>query len=63
MLIEIDESTMKKEFAFFDADDLLYSLKSDVEFLESHNRNYTKKQYYAICALKAFIMNCKVKND
>lgn len=60
MKIQIDDETIKKEFAFFDAEDLLYTLKSDVDFLESHNKNYTKKQYYAICKLQHFINNCKL---
>lgn len=55
MTVKVNEQELKKEMAYLSKEDLLYTLKSNVDFLESHNKNYTKEQYYKICELKAFI--------
>ena len=57
MKISINEQELKKGIAYMNHKDLLYTLKSNVEYLESHNKNYTKEQYYRILTLKAFIQN------
>lgn len=46
---------LKKEIAFIDSNDLLDSLKHNVDYLKSHNKNTTKAQDNAIDMLYAFI--------
>lgn len=53
----VNEEELKKVIAYMNADDLLYTLKRDVGYLESHNKNYTKKQYEIIYAIKALLDN------
>lgn len=55
--ITFDEDKLKRGFACIDTDDLLYTMKRDIEYLESHNKNYTKAQYNKIDTLK-FIIDC-----
>lgn len=35
--------------------EVLEEMKTKIEFLESHNKNYTKEQYYKICDIYNFI--------
>ena len=60
MKIKVNEQELKKELAYLSPDDLLYTLKSNVDFLESHNKNYTKEQYYKICELQSFLRYCSI---
>ena len=60
MKIKVDEQELKKELAYLSPEDLLYTLKSSVDFLESHNKNYTKEQYYKICELQSFFRYCSI---
>lgn len=46
---------LKKEIAFTDSNDLLDSLKHNVDYLKFHNKNTTKAQDNAIDMLYAFI--------
>lgn len=57
MKVSINEQELKKEIAYLGYKDLLYTLKSNIEYLESHNKNYTNEQYHRILTLKAFIQN------
>lgn len=55
MNFNVDVEKLKKEIAFIDSNDLLDSLKRNVDYLKHHNRNTTKKQDNAIDVLYAFI--------
>lgn len=46
---------LKKKIAFIDSNDLLDSLKRNVDYLKYHNKNTTKTQDNAIGMLYAFI--------
>jgi len=35
--------------------EVLEKMKKNIVFLESHNKNYTKEQYYKICEIYNFI--------
>lgn len=48
---------LKKEIAFIDSNDLLDSLKRNVDYLKHHNKNTTKTQDNAIDILYVFINN------
>lgn len=62
--ITFNEDKLKRGFACMGTDDLLYTMKRDIEYLESHNKNYTKAQYNKIDTLK-FIIDCfeEVKDE
>ena len=55
--ITCNEDKLKRCFARIGTEDLLYTMKRDIEYLESHNKNYTKAQYNKIDTLK-FIIDC-----
>lgn len=56
-MLKINKTEMKKYGFDFDAlEDVYFYMKNIIEYLESHNRNYTKNQYYKISTLKD-IMN------
>lgn len=55
MNINIDENELKKELAYKDTESLIYAMQCNIDFLESHNKNYNNKQYQAICELQSFI--------
>lgn len=55
--IRIDEDKLTKSMACFNTDDLLYTIKRDIEYLESHNKNYTKEQEHRIDRL-SFVISC-----
>lgn len=55
MNFNVDVEKLKKEIAFIDSNDLLYSLKRNVDYLKCHNKNTTKTQNNAIDVLYAFI--------
>lgn len=41
--------------------EVFYKIKNDIIFLESHNKNYTKEQYYKICEIYNFIKSLAIK--
>ena len=51
-IIKVNRDELKKVFAYLNIDDLVYTMKSDIDYLESHNKNYTKGQYNRIDTLK-----------
>lgn len=55
MNISINENELKKEIAYKDTENLIYSMKCNVDYLESHNKNLTNKQYQMIYELQSFI--------
>lgn len=55
--IKVNEEKLKAGFACFNTDDLLYTMRRDIEWLESHNKNYNNTQYNKIDTLK-FIIGC-----
>lgn len=42
-------------FEFSSEENTLEYIKRKLEFLESHNKNYTKEQYYIICDLFSLV--------
>ena len=54
-IIKVNRNELKKVFAYLNIDDLVYTMKSDIDYLESHNKNYTKGQYNRIDTLKTII--------
>lgn len=54
MNFNVDVEKLKKEIAFIDSNDLLDSLKRNVDYLKHHNKNTTKTDN-AIGMLYAFI--------
>lgn len=54
-IIKVNRDELKKVFAYLNIDDLVYTMKSDIDYLESHNKNYTKGQYNRIDTLKTII--------
>ena len=63
MNIKINENELKKELAYLDTNDLIYSMKRNIDYLECHNKNYTKEQYYKILELQSFIRYMEASND
>ena len=55
MNFNVDVEKLKKEIAFIGSNDLLDSLKRNVDYLKYHNKNTTKAQDNAIDVLYAFI--------
>lgn len=43
-------------------DDFLQAVKDSLEYLETHNKNYTKKQYYKISDLADIFKFMEVQN-
>lgn len=54
-IIKVNRDELKKVFAYLNIDDLVYTMKRDIDYLESHNKNYTKGQYNRIDTLKTII--------
>ena len=42
-------------FEFSSEENTLEYIKRKLEFLESHNKNYTKEQYYIVCDLFSLV--------
>ena len=56
-MLKINKKEMEKYgFNFDSLEDVYFYMKNIIEYLESHNKNYTKNQYYKISTLKD-IMN------
>lgn len=52
-MLKINKEEMEKYgFNFDSLEDVYFYMKNIIEYLESHNKNYTKNQYYKISALK-----------
>lgn len=52
-----DEKLKNLGFEFETMDDLLLYVSAMIDWLEHHNKNYTKEQYYHIITLQE-IMDC-----
>lgn len=54
--MKINMSKVKENgFEFSSEENTLEYIKRKLEFLESHNKNYTKEQYYIICDLFSLV--------
>lgn len=52
-MLKIDNEKMKEYgYSFETMEDLFSYIKEEIEWLESHNKNYNNKQYYKISDLK-----------
>lgn len=51
------EKLAKFGWSFEDWSDIYLYIKSLVDWLECHNKNYTKEQYHRICSIKE-ILEC-----
>lgn len=58
-MLKIDNEKLLKNtgLSFETMEDLFYYISENIEWLESHNKNYNKGQYNRICDLKD-ICNC-----
>ena len=58
-MLKINNEKLSKEtgFSFETMEDLFIYVSNSIEWLESHNKNYNKEQYYRISDLKD-ICNC-----
>ena len=63
MKFNVDVEKLKKEIAFINSNDLLDSLKRNVDYLKHHNKNTTKTQDNAIGMLYAFINSLSGTNE
>lgn len=50
-------------YVYDNFDEILDEMKSKIIWLESHNKNYTKEQYYKVCDLYNFIRCLEVKEN
>lgn len=57
MTINKNKLTENTGFNFESMEDLVYYISSSIEWLITHNKNYTKEQYNRICDLKD-ILDC-----
>ena len=57
--IEINSTELKKQLAYLNVDDLLYTLREYADYLMWHSKNLTKEQYYRADALRHFVNNLK----
>lgn len=55
MFIQIDTEKLKREIAFMDSADLLYTVKRCTDYLQHHNKNTTKAQDSAIDTISSFV--------
>lgn len=53
--IRIDAERLKEGFTCTDTNDLLHAMTGMLDYLLSHNKNYTKSQYICIDDLKHII--------
>ena len=58
-MLKIDNDKLLRNtgFSFETMEGLFYYVSNSIEWLESHNKNYNKEQYYRICDLKS-ICDC-----
>ena len=59
MKINFDEINKNTGLGIFRESTLLNYIKSNLEYLESHNKNYTNKQYNIIEELKTIFKSIK----
>lgn len=57
MYIDFEKIAAATGCRFDSADDLLYFLQNRAEYLATHNKNLTKRQYSAACDLLE-MLNC-----
>lgn len=57
MIIDYDTIASQTGLHFDNPGDLLYYLQSRIEYLATHNKNLTNKQYYAICDIENILNN------
>lgn len=53
--IDYDKIANQTGLRFDDAADILYYLQSRIEYLATHNKNLTGKQYYAVCDIESIL--------
>ena len=64
MKIKLDiEKLNNQGFFSHDHKEFFERLKSKIDWLESHNKNYTKQQYFFICDLQAFLKSLEIEDD
>lgn len=53
-MLKIDNDKLLKNtgISFETMEDLFHYVSGNIEWLESHNKNYTKEQYHRLCNLK-----------
>ena len=59
MKIDFNTINHNTNLGLLNKEAILHYMTGAIEFLESHNKNYTKKQYELICDLKEIITNIK----
>ena len=59
MKIDFDKINYNTNLGLLNKEAILHYMTRAIEFLESHNKNYTKKQYELICDLYEIITNIK----
>ena len=59
MKVNFNEININTGLGIFRMSTLLNYIKSNLEYLESHNKNYTKKQYNLIEELKTIFKSIK----
>lgn len=62
MTIKIDKETINKNtgIIFYDNENYIYYMQRLIYDLYTHNKNYTKKQYYKILDLYEILNNLEV---
>lgn len=64
MDLKVDYELLEKNIRkFSDSYDLLYFIKDSLEFLSTHNKNYTQTQYIKIQDLKEIFDYIKIRED
>ena len=55
MKINYNEINEKTQLGLFNANEILHYMRGAIDYLYTHNKNYTKTQYYKIEDLKNII--------
>ena len=55
MKIDINEINKRTRLGLMNKNEILHYVSSAIDYLYTHNKNYTKKQYYKIDDLKNII--------
>ena len=62
MKIKLDAKKLSQKGLNFESESMLIDfIKHKIEWLESHNKNYTKEQYFAIDMLNEIFSCCELK--
>lgn len=61
MKIKLDTKKLNQKGFDFESEEMLINfIKHKIEWLESHNKNYTKEQYFIIDELKEVFSCCEL---